>query len=318
MKISVIIPAYNAAKTIEETLKSVFHQTYQPTEILVYDDGSTDGTASILDKYRPNITVFRESNQGVAHARNVLCSRAKGDVLAFLDADDVWHPSYLEYQSKSLRQYDSFVASFTYHEDFVGYGRYRWHDPKLIEKDVIFISPTEFIKQYNSAPMRFQMSCCCIPRYVLSKIGKTPFCVSKAEDTYFHNSLPLYGSVLYIPMALVAYRITEGSLSVNRMEISKLIVDAFKLLDQLYKINADQKMYSVFKLAHASRKRTCGKFMMGVNDLSAARAEFCESANISKHIISVAKSIGLYLLSYMPKTIQPKWPNSRRQTISSK
>lgn len=92
MRCSVLIPTYNSAETIELTLNSVLSQSRKPDEILVWDDGSTDATLSLLDQYGSQIKVFRSQNGGVARARNQLCQRATGELLAFLDHDDLTSP----------------------------------------------------------------------------------------------------------------------------------------------------------------------------------------------------------------------------------
>src|SRR6185436_11096286 len=98
VKISVAIPTYNSSAFIKSTLDSVLHQTVPPDEILVLDDGSTDNTVSILNSYKPQVTVFQRQNRGVASARNILCDLTRGELIAFLDHDDIWHPNYLESQ----------------------------------------------------------------------------------------------------------------------------------------------------------------------------------------------------------------------------
>lgn len=96
--VSVVIPSYNSAHHITETLESVFNQTYQPREIIVVDDGSTDGTRSMLEKYRDRIIYVYQKNAGEPAARNTGIRRASGDFIAFLDADDLWLPNKLELQ----------------------------------------------------------------------------------------------------------------------------------------------------------------------------------------------------------------------------
>ncbi|QDT07294.1 Hyaluronan synthase [Rubripirellula lacrimiformis] len=91
-RISVVIPAFNNAAFIQRALASVFDQGYRNTEIIVVDDGSTDGTASMLAKFSDQIKVIRQSNAGSAVARNVGLSEATGDYVAFLDADDWFLP----------------------------------------------------------------------------------------------------------------------------------------------------------------------------------------------------------------------------------
>jgi len=99
--ITVVIPAYNAAGTLAETLDSVLAQTYRNIEVLVVDDGSTDATAAIARDYaRRDARVFllEKANGGVASARNHGLAAARGDYVAPVDADDLWHPAKLDRQ----------------------------------------------------------------------------------------------------------------------------------------------------------------------------------------------------------------------------
>src|SRR5690348_12668818 len=105
MKVSVVIPAYNAAETIDATIESVFRQTVAPFEILIVDDGSTDETGNLLRRYGDRVTVLRQLNAGVARTLNRLCQLACGDLIAILGADDIWHPGYLDRQSRLYSEY---------------------------------------------------------------------------------------------------------------------------------------------------------------------------------------------------------------------
>jgi glycosyltransferase involved in cell wall biosynthesis len=95
--VSVVIPAYNCAKFLAETLDSVFAQTYRPIEVIVVDDGSTDHTVEIVRAY-PDVRYFYQENQGVSVARNVAIAAAQGEFIAFLDGDDIWKPDKLNIQ----------------------------------------------------------------------------------------------------------------------------------------------------------------------------------------------------------------------------
>lgn len=86
--ISVVMPTYNCASFIGEAIDSVLNQTLAPFEVLVVDDGSTDNTASVLERFGSRISSFRQQNQGVSAARNLAIDKARGDWLMFLDADD--------------------------------------------------------------------------------------------------------------------------------------------------------------------------------------------------------------------------------------
>ena len=96
--VSAIIPAYNAERTLAETLASVAAQTYAALEILIVDDGSTDSTAAIAQAFCASETrarLIRQPNSGVAAARNAAIAQCAGTFVAPIDADDLWHPDYL-------------------------------------------------------------------------------------------------------------------------------------------------------------------------------------------------------------------------------
>jgi glycosyltransferase involved in cell wall biosynthesis len=95
-RVIVIIPAYNAAATIAGTLESVLAQTFKDIEIICVDDGSTDQTRAILESYADRVRLVEQANSGPAAARNNGARNSSGEYLAFLDADDVWMPQYLE------------------------------------------------------------------------------------------------------------------------------------------------------------------------------------------------------------------------------
>lgn len=102
-KISVIVPAFNAMDYLPETIKSVLEQTFTDFEILIINDGSSDNivewTTQISD---PRVKLISQGNQGLAGARNTGITCSEGDYIAFLDADDLWHPTKLEKQVQYL------------------------------------------------------------------------------------------------------------------------------------------------------------------------------------------------------------------------
>ena len=98
-RISVIIPAYNRARLLAEAIDSVLAQTHSDFELIVVDDGSTDDTPSLLDGYGAGIRVFRQVNRGVSAARNEGIRMARGELIAFLDSDDLWLPEKLSAQT---------------------------------------------------------------------------------------------------------------------------------------------------------------------------------------------------------------------------
>jgi teichuronic acid biosynthesis glycosyltransferase TuaG len=125
--VSVVMPAHNAKRTIEASIRSVLEQTYVHLELLVYDDGSTDGSLALINQFEKvdnRVKVLRSSkNRGVVRARNLCIRLAKGDFVAFCDADDQWIPEKLEMQ---LRLMAATNATFSYSSVIYVYPADKW------------------------------------------------------------------------------------------------------------------------------------------------------------------------------------------------
>jgi glycosyltransferase involved in cell wall biosynthesis len=98
------MPCYNGARYLGEALKSALEQSYPPEEILVVDDGSTDGSREIARAFGPSVTCLEQAHQGPSMARNLGIARARGDFVAFLDADDLWVPGKLAQHARLIEQ----------------------------------------------------------------------------------------------------------------------------------------------------------------------------------------------------------------------
>lgn len=118
MFFSVVIPLYNKERQIAGTLRSVFAQTCADYEIIVVDDGSTDGSAAVVESlHDPRIRLIRQANAGVSAARNLGIAEARGEYIALLDADDEWHPEYLATIAALIRKYpqcDVFATNYSH------------------------------------------------------------------------------------------------------------------------------------------------------------------------------------------------------------
>ena len=94
-RVSVITPVYNGARTIARAIESVLAQSFRDFEMVVVDDGSTDGTLEILEGFGDSITLLKQAHLQQAIARNLAVKASRGEYLAFLDADDSWLPAKL-------------------------------------------------------------------------------------------------------------------------------------------------------------------------------------------------------------------------------
>ncbi|MGE3508295.1 MAG: glycosyltransferase family 2 protein [Vicinamibacterales bacterium] len=110
MRTTAIVPAFNCAAYVGAAIQSILEQTRHVDEIIVVDDGSTDDTSTVAQSFGERVTYVRTSNQGAAGARNAGLDRARGDFIAFLDADDAWYPEKIAHQLDALTRHPELQA----------------------------------------------------------------------------------------------------------------------------------------------------------------------------------------------------------------
>ncbi len=133
---SVIVPAFNAEKFIASALESIFTQDYPHHEVIVVDDGSTDGTAAIAQSY-PGVHYFYQPNQGPAVARNKGLAHSTGELISFLDADDIWLPGRSSREVQYLESHPEFDCIIAGIRNFLepGVSQPSWVSDEMLEKD---------------------------------------------------------------------------------------------------------------------------------------------------------------------------------------
>jgi glycosyltransferase involved in cell wall biosynthesis len=112
--VSVVVPVYNGERFLGEALDSVLAQDYEPLELIVIDDGSTDGSATVAESR--GLRVLKQKNQGVAAARNAGLQRCAGELIAFIDQDDLWLPGKLETQVSFLLEHPDIGLVYSHAE----------------------------------------------------------------------------------------------------------------------------------------------------------------------------------------------------------
>ena len=116
--VSVVIPVYNAAAFLDEAIASVWDQTYRPIEVILVDDGSTDGSAAVAARHGAAVRYHYQENARIVAARNQGVHLATGELLAFLDADDLWPPDKLAGQVEALKKHPQVNMVFGHMEHF--------------------------------------------------------------------------------------------------------------------------------------------------------------------------------------------------------
>ena len=157
--VSIVIPTYNRAALVQRAIDSALQQTYPDIELIVVDDGSTDGTeAAIRARYGadPRVRYFHQENRGVAGARNRALTDARGDFVAFLDSDDVWRPWKLELQLACMRSFPEIGML--------------WTDMRAIASDGKVVADT-YLRTMYRAWRRFDVGHLFTEAYALSDVA---------------------------------------------------------------------------------------------------------------------------------------------------
>jgi len=128
--ISCIVPVFNGERYVREALESIHNQTYRPLEIIVINDGSTDNTKEVVNNLEFSVQYVEQFNSGPAAARNHGVSLAKGDFVAFLDADDLWHQEKLSKQMTQFQAKPEMDVCVTHLDHF--------EDSELGRKDILY------------------------------------------------------------------------------------------------------------------------------------------------------------------------------------
>lgn len=206
-RVSVIVPAHNAERTIVETIRSVQAQTFSDFELLVIDDGSTDGTLARLDAVGDSrLRVFSYENAGACSARNRGIARATGEYLAFLDADDQWTSDKLKSQVAALEACAtaSVAYSWTRFVDENGRDLYAQR-PVFFEGDVY---PELLVTNFPCSGSNVL-----VPRQVIEATGGFDVLVKVSQDWEFSVRLAARWPFVVVPRHQILYRHWSGSMS---------------------------------------------------------------------------------------------------------
>ena len=263
-RFSIIIPAHNRERYIGATIQSALSQHYPAEEIIVVDDGSTDNTSRIVHQFTqgPQLRYFYQINQGPAAARNYGAAAAKGNWLAFLDADDIWDRDKLWVQAEYVRKHPDtrmFWCDVDYMDE-AGNARepFEWHD--------------------RLAPLMFNRPMCPIPSTVVLRkdvfmlLGGFNPSMHCYEDGEFFMRVAARFPIHFIDKTLVTYRCHPNQLHRNVLHRAVSWPLMYDLLDQLWRDEPNKR--AVLNAASAANHTHVGKHYLRKGDLKEARRHF--------------------------------------------
>jgi glycosyltransferase involved in cell wall biosynthesis len=213
--VSVIVPVYNGERFLAEALDSVCAQGYSPLEVIVVDDGSTDQTAKVVDKFKDKVVYFFQQNSGPAAARNKGIASARGAFIAFLDADDLWAPNKVERQVDYLLQHPETGCVFTHQRIVIEPGTEwpHWLREEFLQNDHIGYIPSSLI----------------VRRPVFGQLGNFDPSYRTAEDyDWFFRAKEAGITMAVLPETLLHKRIHDSNLTRQVKMIHIKLVHAVK------------------------------------------------------------------------------------------
>ena len=203
--VSVIIPVHNGGRYLRAALESVFAQTYRPLEVLVVDDGSTDGSGVIAQSF-PEVHYIHQTNQGVATARNNAIAASRGEFFAFLDQDDLWTPEKLKLQIVYLLTHPEVGYTLTHQQFFLDPGA---TIPTWFRKELLAEAHTGWV-----------LGTLVVRRTSFEKIGNFATGYSAASDgDWFFRAKAAEVPMAVIPELLLLKRIHGANESARAKEI---------------------------------------------------------------------------------------------------
>lgn len=302
--VSIIIPAYNVAPYIGETLTSVFAQTFTGYEVIVINDGSPD-TAElehVLSPFMTRITYLKQKNLGASAARNAGLRLARGEFVAFLDADDLWLPNYLDEQIKFTRAHgcDLVCADALMFGDTPNAGQtyMEWlMDAAPAEGDVTFLDLVSGARCLITSGVMAR-------RELILEAGGFDLALRNAQDFDLWLRLARLGArLMYQRKTLLRYRCHAGSLTgdaVNSVIRELSVLDKIETSYQLT-VAESAEIAPVIRARRGILEFELGKLLIAQGEVARARTAFAKASHAGRN---GKRTFALWFSRLAPRVMQ--------------
>lgn len=283
--VSVVIPAYNVAPYIGETLRSVFAQTFTDYEVVLVNDGSpdTEELERALAPYIDRIRYIKQENRGASVARNEGLSAAHGEFIAFLDADDLWLPNYLTEQLKFIRDHDVDLVC----ADASVFGGTLPARQTYMESLMETAPPTGKVTFLGllSAEQSLITSGIVARREPILSVGRFDATLRNAQDYDLWLRLARHGvRMAYQRQILLRYRLHDDSLSGDAINIHRRELRVFDKIEQAYDLTPAERaeVIPAIESRRALLEFELGKLYLTKGDFARARESFAKANSLRK------------------------------------
>ncbi|MGC1340965.1 MAG: glycosyltransferase family A protein [Candidatus Binataceae bacterium] len=253
-RVTVIVPVYNGAATVAAALDSILAQSFTDFEIVAVDDGSTDNSITVLERYHPRVRIVTQPNRGPSAARNLGVVNSSGEYIGFLDADDLWRPAFLERTVAMLEKDAASVLVYTDLElaDSTG---------ELMEARLIGARGVPTVNDMLERLWPILPSSVLMRRDAFDRAGGFPEALTSFEDVYFWLLAREQGGFSYIdePLAIWRFALFPAPLKPGGGQEA-----AGRIFDQMLK-----RRYGVRGLAHVSARERAPRSILGYIGLHA-------------------------------------------------
>ena len=307
MRISVTIAAFNEAARIRQALDSVAAQERIPDEVIVCDDGSTDETADIAERHPVVTRVIRRENGGLAFARNDAIEASTGDLVANLDADDIWHQAFL----------DRIARGFEAHPDAaIAFSRYRTFmdpqdpadpgDPADAKDHSVepFTLPAYLAFDRTGLPVLPSFTV--LQRSYMEQIGARPYVDGHrcGENLMVFPLMAALGKALYLPAWLGRYRLHNSSITSNETESARWLARVVgEMIQRSEDMGLDREARSQIRGYAAIWSRMAGRRLGGSGFKAEGRAALANSIRQGGGV----RSLLLFAASLVPGVSGRVW-----------
>jgi len=287
-KVSIVVPAHNAHATISKTLHSLVKQTYQDFEIIIIDDGSTDDSAKIIKRWvkkdAEKFKYFWQINQGPAAARNKGLKEAKGEFVAWIDADDLWLPERLELMLKEFNKEPK--------PDFVSTdARYLYPDNKISKQTYYQINDLPLEYSFKELlKTNFIFGSPLIKKEVIEKIGFLDENLVRSEDyDYWLRILAKNYKLAIIKEPLALYRFLIDSRSQSFILVNQADLKVLSKANKLKKLSLEEKEVLSWHIK---------KTYLNLAQEYAKKREFGKAIKYFRRVNNAWSKLSIFLLSF--------------------